>query len=46
MPTTSTGLRYPLLSDTPNVPRDIQYLAEDLDSNVGAMRALLAQFYI
>lgn len=29
MPETSLGLRYPAGSDTPDVPRDMQYLAED-----------------
>lgn len=33
MPTTSGGLRYPAGSDTPNVPRDLQNLAEDVDTN-------------
>jgi hypothetical protein len=32
MPTTPGGLRYPAASDTPNVPRDIQYLATDVES--------------
>jgi hypothetical protein len=32
MPTTPGGLRYPASSDTPNVPRDIQFLAEDVES--------------
>ncbi len=33
MPTTSgDNLRYPLLSDTPNVPRDLQFLAEDVQA--------------
>ena len=33
MPATSgDNLRYPLLSDTPNVPRDLQYLADDVQA--------------
>ncbi len=29
MPATNIGFRYPAVSDTPDVPRDIQYLADD-----------------
>jgi len=29
MPETNVGFRYPAGSDTPNVPRDIQFLADD-----------------
>lgn len=32
MATTSRGFRYPTSADTPNVPRDIGYLAADLDA--------------
>ena len=32
MPTTTNGLRYPAGSDTPDVPRDIQYLAQDIEA--------------
>jgi hypothetical protein len=31
MPTTDFGLRYPTGTDTPNVPRDMGYLAADAD---------------
>lgn len=35
MPTTSSsGLRYPASSDTPNIPQDMQNLATDLDKKV------------
>lgn len=46
MPTTSGGLRYPQNSDAVDVPGDMQKLANDIDSNIGAMRALTAQFYV
>lgn len=29
MPSTNLGYRYPAGTDTPDVPRDMQYLAED-----------------
>jgi hypothetical protein len=29
MPETNLGFRYPAGSDTPDVPRDIQFLADD-----------------
>jgi hypothetical protein len=29
MPQTNLGFRYPAGSDTPDVPRDIQFLADD-----------------
>lgn len=32
MPTTSRGFRYPAASDTPDVPRDLGYLAADVDA--------------
>lgn len=32
MPTTSRGFRYPAASDTPDVPRDMGYLAADVDA--------------
>ncbi len=32
MPTTTKSFRYPSSTDTPNVPRDIQYLATDVDN--------------
>lgn len=35
MPTTSKGLRYPALSGAPNVPADMQALAEDVDAALG-----------
>lgn len=35
MPTTPGGLRYPASSDTPNVPRDIEYLATDVETALG-----------
>lgn len=31
MPATNLGLRYPLSTDTPDVPRDMGYLAADAD---------------
>lgn len=34
MPTTSNGLRYPASTDTPDVPRDIGYLAADVDDKL------------
>lgn len=33
MPTTTRGFRYPALSDTPDVPRDIGNLAADVDAD-------------
>jgi hypothetical protein len=39
MPTTPGGLRYPASSDTPNVPRDIQYLATDVETALGTKSA-------
>lgn len=33
MPETNLGLRYPAGSDTPDVPRDMQRLAEDVNEN-------------
>lgn len=35
MPTTPGGLRYPASSDTPDVPRDIENLADDVESALG-----------
>jgi len=32
--TSSSGLRYPASSDTPNIPQDMQNLASDLDKKV------------
>ena len=32
MSTTPKGFRYPVLTDTPDVPRDLGYLASDIDS--------------
>jgi hypothetical protein len=31
-PTTTKGFHYPELTDSPNIPRDLQYLAEDVDA--------------
>lgn len=31
MPATNIGYRYPASSDTPDVPRDLQYLADDVN---------------
>ena len=39
MATTSLGIRYPVLSDTANVPRDIGYVAADVDALMVAERA-------
>lgn len=36
MPTTSGGLRYPASTDSVNVPRDLQYLAEDVQTYLAA----------
>lgn len=36
MPTTPGGLRYPASTDTPNVPRDIENLATDVESELGS----------
>lgn len=36
MPATPNGLRYPSGSDTPDVPRDMQNLAEDVEDLVTA----------
>lgn len=33
MPETNLGLRYPASTDTPDVPRDIGYLAADVNEN-------------
>lgn len=38
-PTTSLGIRYPVLSDTANVPRDIGYTTSDIDALLVAERA-------
>jgi len=35
MPTTPGGLRYPAAADTPNVPRDLEYLATDVETALG-----------
>lgn len=35
MPTTPGGLRYPASTDTPNVPRDIENLATDVEAELG-----------
>ena len=32
MAPTGKGFRYPNYSDTPDVPRDLEYLAEDVDA--------------
>lgn len=37
MPTTSRGYRYPASSAAPNVPQDVQNLASDLNTDVGAI---------
>jgi hypothetical protein len=34
MPTTTKGFRYPQYTDTPDIPRDIQALATDLDNYI------------
>lgn len=34
--TTAKGFRYPVYSDTPDVPRDLEYLAEDVDAYLTA----------
>ena len=39
MPTTSRGYRYPTLTDTSNVPRDLGYLAADVNADVNAVHA-------
>jgi hypothetical protein len=39
MPTTPGGLRYPAAADTPNVPRDLEYLATDVETALGAKPA-------
>ena len=31
MSTTGKGFHYPQYSDTPDVPRDLEYLAQDVD---------------
>ena len=36
MSTTGKGFRYPQYSDTPDVPRDLEYLAEDVDAYLTA----------
>ena len=36
MPTTSGGIRYPASTDSVNVPRDLQYLAEDVQTYLSA----------
>jgi len=36
MPTTSGGIRYPASTDSVNVPRDLQYLAEDVQTYITA----------
>ena len=39
MPTTATrGYRYPASTDPPNVPLDLQRLAEDVDADVARLR--------
>lgn len=38
-PTTSLGIRYPVLSDTANVPRDVGYTSADIDALLVAERA-------
>lgn len=39
MPTTSNGLTYPAATATPDVPRDIQQLATDLETKLGSLMA-------
>ena len=36
MSTTGKGFRYPQYSDSPDIPRDLEYLAEDVDSYLNA----------
>ena len=36
MGTTGKGFRYPQYSDTPDVPRDLSYLAADVDAYLDA----------
>jgi hypothetical protein len=36
------NLRYPILGDTPNVPRDIEYLAKDTDRELAKIKASIA----
>lgn len=44
MPTTANrGIRYPLSTDTPDVPRDIGYLASDVDALLAGKRAYVNQ---
>lgn len=44
MPTTSLGIRYPVLSDTANVPRDLGYLASDVDTILGTYETAWAAY--
>lgn len=39
MATTTRGYRYPASTDAPNVPLDLQRLAEDVDDDVSALHA-------
>lgn len=39
MPTTSEGYRYPVLTDTANVPRDVGNLAADVNAGIVAVKA-------
>ncbi len=41
MPSTSRGYRYPASSAAPNVPQDLQNLASDLNTDVGAIDTLV-----
>lgn len=39
MPATANGFRYPAATDTPDVPRDVGYLAADVESKLGTLAA-------
>lgn len=47
MPTTTpNALRYPASTDTPNVPRDLQYIAEDIEKVMAAKLPWFGKPYI
>lgn len=46
MPTTSRGYDYPVLGDAPNVPADMQALAESINTDVGNVSTALTELFV